>query len=560
MPSTTPDWTPQRFRAPAGNGAVLIEPAPLAAIDHAGTTRNRLDASQVRIQGRSLGALRAWARQTCLAAASEYTSQLAGREIAVPDDAQLLFVGGHQPALFHPGVWTKNFLIGALAARTNGAAVNLIVDNDTLNSTAINVPAGSLTEPRLEWLSWDAPQPVVPWEDARLLDAGTFREFGRRSVEAMRRWNIDPLISGMWPDAVRACETGWSLIDSLVVARHRQERRWGLGNLELPVSRLCAQPPFLWFASHLLAQLPRFRAIYNDVLWEYRRINRVRSRAHPVPELEEREGWIEAPFWVWTAAERRRRHVFARQLDKELLLSDGADVFARLKLDPAMDACCAVEGLQQIAADGIRFRTRALTTTLFARLCLGDLFVHGIGGAKYDEMNDRIIERFYGIAPPPFLTATSTLHLPIGGVPEVSAESLRRLRRDLRDLQFNAERHGSPDTPHLAEKRRLVAEQNAAATAGLPRRERRSRRAANRERYVQLRNVEAALAQGVRPLRAELSDELARLERRAAASAILRNREFAYCLYPADVLQALVQRLQRHVGLEAGCRPQAAAQ
>ena len=37
---------------------------------------------------------------------------------------------------------------------------------------------------------------------------------------------------------------------------------------------------------------------------------------------------------------------------------------------------------------GIRLRTRALTTTLFARYVLGDLFVHGIGGAKYDELGD----------------------------------------------------------------------------------------------------------------------------------------------------------------------------
>ena len=550
-PPEQPDWTPRRLRAPRENGAILIEPAPEAALADADLTRSRLDSSEIRIQGRPLSALRAWSRQSCLSAAREYTSHLTGRAVGSTDDAQRLFLAGHQPALFHPGVWIKNFLIGALAVRANGAAINLVVDNDTLNATSVNVPTGSVTGPRLASLSWDAPHPVVPWEDARLPDAATFRDFGPRVVEAMHRWNIEPLIAEMWPDAVRSLEAGWSLVDCLVAARHRQERRWALGNLELPVSRLCAQPPFLWFASHLLAQLPRFRAIYNEVLWEYRRVNHVRSRSHPVPELEERDGWLEAPFWVWHAAEGRRRHVFARQLDKELLLSDGAEVFARLKLNPAMDACCAVEGLQEIARDGIRFRTRALTTTLFARLCLGDHFVHGIGGAKYDEMNDRIIERFYGIAPPPFLTATATLQLPIASVPDESAGRVRRLRHALRDLQFNAERHGAADAGLIAEKCRLIEQQHAAATTGLSRRERRGRRAANRQRYARLRNIEAALSQRVEPVRARISDELARVEQLAAANAVLSSREFAYCLYPPEALQALIQRMQSRVGLGA---------
>ena len=47
-------------------------------------------------------------------------------------------------------------------------------------------------------------------------------------------------------------------------------------------------------------------------------------------------------------------------------------------------------------AAGIRLRTRALTTTMFARFLLGDLFVHGIGGAKYDELGDEIARGFFG--------------------------------------------------------------------------------------------------------------------------------------------------------------------
>ena len=68
-----------------------------------------------------------------------------------------------------------------------------------------------------------------------------------------------------------------------------------------------------------------------------------------------------------------------------------------------------------------KVRTRALTTTLFARLFLGDLFIHGIGGAKYDELGDEVARGFLGAPPPPFLTLSLTLWL---GLPDDPATTL----------------------------------------------------------------------------------------------------------------------------------------
>ena len=49
-----------------------------------------------------------------------------------------------------------------------------------------------------------------------------------------------------------------------------------------------------------------------------------------------------------------------------------------------------------LAGAGCKVRSRALTTTLFARLLLADLFLHGIGGGKYDELTDELMRRFFG--------------------------------------------------------------------------------------------------------------------------------------------------------------------
>ncbi len=37
---------------------------------------------------------------------------------------------GHQPQLFHPGVWFKNFLMDRLAQQVHGLAIHVIIDND----------------------------------------------------------------------------------------------------------------------------------------------------------------------------------------------------------------------------------------------------------------------------------------------------------------------------------------------------------------------------------------------------------------------------------------------
>src|SRR6185312_5325259 len=87
-----------------------------------------------------------------------------------------------------------------------------------------------------------------------------------------------------------------------------------------------------------------------------------------------------------------------------------------------------------------RIRPRALTLTLFARLCLGDLFIHGIGGGKYDEATDAIIRDYFGIEPPGYQVLSATLHLPLEGFAAAPADR-ERAERLVRDLHWNPQRH-----------------------------------------------------------------------------------------------------------------------
>ena len=54
-----------------------------------------------------------------------------------------IFLAGHQPELFHPGVWLKNFALGALARQHGATAINLLIDSETVKHTGVRTPGGS---------------------------------------------------------------------------------------------------------------------------------------------------------------------------------------------------------------------------------------------------------------------------------------------------------------------------------------------------------------------------------------------------------------------------------
>src|SRR5579863_9911800 len=382
-------WSPAHVRAPRGDESFVAQPALADAIELAHRNHERLAAACADIQGRDLAMLRRWARSEVYRAARDYTSRLTAgqqehlhehveRSAAEPPtangaiadlDATAFFVSGHQPTLFHPGVWVKNFAVARLASHDRAVGLNLVVDTDTFSGTSIRVPTGTVDRPHVATIEFDEPRARQPWEEARVVNRELFATFAQRASAALGHPGFTPLLSDFWPAAAAHACCSDSLAECLTAARSHWERVCGAGNLELPISRLCALEPFLWFASHILAHLPRFQAVYNDVLREYRQTNRVRSRTHPVPDLREVDGWLEAPFRVWRAGDEVRKRVYAKQCGGEVRLSDGEQVFAILPLAPGKDACCAVRELQKLEGQGIRLRTRALTTTLFTRLC-----------------------------------------------------------------------------------------------------------------------------------------------------------------------------------------------
>ena len=526
---------PQATVLPRKHGSILCAPEWQETSQLVSINRAAFAVTQLDVQGMPLTKLRDWTRTTLLDEAARYTSSLLGTDV-VRGPTEALIVTGHQPELFHAGVWAKNFAAAGLARLHRGLALNLIVDNDTIDSTRLRVPIGPPSAPQVQRISIDADRQAQPWEDATIVDRASFREFGSRVSTLLREnWSYEPLLARCWPAAVRQSEVSNRLCDVLTAARVAIEREHGLTNLELPMSRVCETEPFRWFAAHLIAHLPRVHSLYNAAVHQYRLAHRLRNNTHPVPDLETRDDWLEAPFWLWRAGDFHRDRPLVRRVGSELELCDGREVLARWTQTETDSAEATVAMFGQLSRRGIRLRTRALTTTLFARLCLADLFLHGIGGAKYDEITDRLFEQLFHVTAPRFATVSATFHLPLGDASQTSGHDERRLGQQLRDLRYNPDRHiavapGSTNATLVDEKRELLAALGPRHPTALETR--------------RLAQINAALAAATASIEQQWRSERDAMQRHRAADSIRQDREFAWCLHSQELPQKLLAAFQ----------------
>ena len=123
-----------------------------------------------------------------------------------PDESTPVVATGHQPELFHPGVWVKNFAVSGLAAKSSGVGLNLIVDDDIPKGAFVRVPATVGDARRTKPLPFDDWSGEVPYEDQPIRDASLFSSFPARVREALEGQIARPLVDRFWSHVMSAPE------------------------------------------------------------------------------------------------------------------------------------------------------------------------------------------------------------------------------------------------------------------------------------------------------------------------------------------------------------------
>lgn len=457
----------RHYRAPREDGSWLNAPGQSTGDRQAAS----IDASilnEITWSGVPLGHLRhqlqiaTWDRAVNAAAASlSNSSAQIERDAGGPLTSETAWwVTGHQPDLFHPGVWFKHFLLHRWQTHRGGVGLNVSVDQDLYRGLRVSVPS---RDERGHWLQREVLVETVagmsPWEFSYPRDLEAWRSFPARLTAARDASLTGPtLLDAWWPNVIESLEQGAPIGEALARARHRYQ--WSIGHrtLEVPMSALCSTSGFGCFVAECVLRADELRSAYNDALAAYRRHHRLKNLRHPAPPLGQRDDAIELPFWIYG----RERAVAARHaawLEKsnraKWRLTDGRGL--HWDFDPLQLAESRGEWIERELPKHIALRPRALTNTLFLRMALADEFIHGIGGGKYDQVTDRLIERLWGLVAPPYRVATATLWLPIADRPSSWTSPVPQAKAQARDWNWNPERllQGTTSEEHdwIARKR-----------------------------------------------------------------------------------------------------------
>jgi hypothetical protein len=324
-------------------------------------------------------------------------------------------------------------------------------------------------------------------------------------------------------DLGAAASVADNLAEVVTFARRRYEAIAGSDYLELPVSTLSASRAFAAFVVDMACDASRFVQAYNAALVAYRERTGARGTAQPFPDLETQEEAVELPLWHLSA--EGRKQAWARLGARPALLVDG-EVVCELGEGGS-------EGIEALLASGMRFAPKALSLTTFSRMFLCDLFIHGVGGGRYDQVTDDVIRRYYGVEAPRFAVASLTMYLPLGArvVSDEEIEALHmainRLRHNpdqmLDEVDFDTNEERDRAASLAAEKRQLV---EAIAVPD----------ADKKTLGKRIRDVNEELASLLAPVEGEMRAQLERLLQLQEASDVLTDRTYPFCLWdPREV-------------------------
>lgn len=512
----------ERLVAPREQLGVLVEPAP-ARLRAALIKHPPPRPESIAVLDTTLAALRAQLRQ----------------QLGL--DGPVILTG-HQPEFVHAGVFAKTVAIHTLARQLGGQAAYLLVDSDHPRTAQLALPqitSGGLR--RIEVLIPDC-DPKLPFEAQPNTPREHWLQFFARFASMYELYDRSLLreFAYAW---LTTEDRNPSYCDAMSRGRAAAEHALGLDGIrELRISALSATPAFRAFAACLLLDAGRCAAQYNAAQTAFRERHRLRAAGRPVPPLKTAGEHVESPFWVYRRGTPRHRLFVTARGDSLELFADRTP-FATLPR-AALARAKTHDEPWPIENDGWLLRPRALLLSAFARLFVADLFIHGIGGARYDEMMEDFIRRLFGVAPWPAACVSATLHLPLPHH-DVQPGDIAAARHQSRDIRYNPQRHLRDLPAELVRQRAKLVRRSAELRKHEPR-ERTARRVVFRE----IRRINEQML-GTDPWRAaEYDRRVDALQRQRELDRIALDREYFYALHPRQALYDLVQTIQTHLSAD----------
>jgi hypothetical protein len=317
--------------------------------------------------------------------------------LGVPVDVPVV-LSGHQPLLLHPGIYAKSLFASAIARALDAPAFHKVTDTDVPREWDFRFPGApdpGGTNPFFPADRQDTPYADQPAPSPAALEA----LLDRCAAGAPPSWSSR---LGYWRPRLEASLRGADSWVSFQLATLRAlDDLTGLDRSLLVSSLLFQTPAFLRYAAAWLKSLDALGEATNRALDRFRAETGSRNAAEPSPNLRTDGDWREAPFWL-TRPGGPRRTLWAMRTGPDGAVLRGADGEGEWRAS-------WTDGVLRVEGD-VRVWPKALPQSLFVRLFLCDLFIHGVGGARYERVNDHLFRSLFGSEPPFLGVASATLH------------------------------------------------------------------------------------------------------------------------------------------------------
>jgi hypothetical protein len=290
-----------------------------------------------------------------------------------------IIMSGHQPVLYHRGLAFKSEMLAKIASDTGGIGVHVVVDTDQGDG-------GAIVWPRLVHESLELRRGTLVAETGP--DGATYtrqRLASREKIAALFEEIENDLRHGSLVDAadrVRRMRPVYERLANQPVSVAHAIARWSvrpLGYREVLLSDIVANTRLREVIRELVSNGAHLAEAYNSSLDEHRVEHRIENRANPFPNLKVSETSAELP--LWSIDDGIRRPVYVERV-----------------------------GSVHVSPSSF-YAPRGSITTLLLRGYCSDMFIHGLGGKRYDTFVDRFAQRYWGVSLPSFVVASETRYM-----------------------------------------------------------------------------------------------------------------------------------------------------
>ncbi len=346
-------------------------------------------------------------RNELINTAKDYTQNILG--LICPDiDCENIVVTGHQPIWHHCGIWSKDVIAQRFAQSVKGIALHLVLDHDICDTSMI-LPKKDSDE------NWGLKKIEIEPDNTRKAEPLEFRSIPKKKniisfLKQIIDENNNQICNRFWLDCKLPENSSFNNIADLITYLQAiLNSALGLDILYMPVSSLCASNAFQSFVCSIISDSENFAHCYNQGITSLCKIN-VNKRGKSVKLLvvDRDSSLVELPFWL-VSEKGRLSSLWVTRKNKYIEVSTKQNALGNI--DSSLEGN-TVQLQELLDCNNFKLRPKAITLTLFSRLFLADIFVHGVGAKYYEPITDYLLKHYYGISPLKYGIATSTMTVP----------------------------------------------------------------------------------------------------------------------------------------------------